>query len=489
MKWVFKRNSLVAGVCLMAMWLLMGCVPTSEPVTVAETRLPVTAVAPTTAQSPALLAQWNESSDTYDIRLVDATTGVQLPGYDALPLAGNELYMLQTAWAADGRTLAAVAAADGPACESESGGTACRARAAALHLVDTKSWQSVIADLPDDGWVSTLLFNATGTQLAVAHHTENESQLLLFDAVTGGQLAQQPIPFRPTLIAFADDGSLVLAGADEGENRGVTKPGPFTVQVRDGITLAEQWSQTLPEIVHGNWCTANCEGEHTQRQTQSWQPGVVAAPDGRFLYIVHADDDMLTTVDLHGRTVQTRHIQAAQSWLERLLARTAQTAVAKSLGDGAYKTAVLAPDGSRLYAVGFSWHIESVDGAEPEHQTEYLGLQVVDPVDGRLLASKETSAERLRLTPDGAYLLLDGWETDGRADGLWFEVWDAVSLELITRLEDRQVTAVPLLDGGYVLLASTADGQQLYLSLMSPPRFKCAPIWTADSSAFWIAGQ
>jgi DNA-binding beta-propeller fold protein YncE len=486
-----KWDKWQAGLVLLVLWLLMGCVPTSKVITIADTRIPATATAtapptPTEAKTaaPALLVRWNSGDGRYELQPVDATTGQAIPGYIPLPLGGDRQYALQTALSADGRHLAAIES-NGQACESNAGGTACRARADSLHLVDVAGWERVTAALPGDGWVSPLLFSPDGTRLALAYHNEAASLLMLFDAVTGIQQGQQSIPFRPTLMTFTDDGSLVVAGAAEGEKRGVTEPGPFTVQLLDGATLAEQWTQTLPEIMSGSWCTAECDGSPEQWRTESWQPAVVASPDGRYLYIVHANEDKLTTVDLDGRAVSTVPIQAAQSWLERLFALTAGTAAAKMLGDGASKSAVLSPDGQRLYVVGNSWYIDADDEGQPVQQGEFLGLQAVNTADGQLLQTKETTAEKLRITPDGAYLLLDGWDENGR----WLEVWNAVTLENITRLEDREVTAVPLLDGGYALLASTTGGQQLYLSLMSPPRFKCAPVWIADGPIIWIAGH
>ncbi|HUM70129.1 MAG TPA: hypothetical protein PLK31_14940, partial [Chloroflexota bacterium] len=124
---------------------------------------------------------------------------------------------------------------------------------------------------------------------------------------------------------------------------------------------------------------------------------------------------------------------------------------------------------------------------QPVQQQELLGVQVIDVTNGRLLQTKESPASRLRLTPDGAYLLLDGWEDNGR----WFEVWDARTLVLVTRLEQLEITTVPLLNsaGGYALLAGNAVGHQIYLRLMVAPYFKCAPVWTADGPIVWIAGQ
>ncbi len=491
-----KGKTIIIGLGVLGLLWLAACVPTSEPIAIGGTRAPATAVpVPTATPLPtvtnpitttALLAQWNMAVNQYEIRPVDATTGRDVPGYTPLPLAGDRTYTPQSVLSADGRTLAAIET-NGQVCEASSGGSACRARAAGLQLVDVERWQGVTAVLPGTGWVEPMVFNADGRQLALAYHDETSSQLLLFDTASGTQLGQQSVPFRPTLMAFTDDGSLALAGAADGEVRGVTPPGPFTVLLLDGAVLTEQWSLALPDVVSGNWCTAVCDGPHEEQQTEMWQPGVVAAPDGRALYIVHAHEDKLTTVDLHGRTAHTVNIQPAQSWRERLLALTADTAEAKTLMNGGIKSAVLSPDGQRLFVLANLWQIVP-DAAGVLHQErQFGGLQVVSVADGRLLETREVYAERLRLTPDGLYLLLDGWDEESR----WFEVWNADTLEMVTRLEELEITAVPLLNSneGYALLAGNTDGYQIYLRLMVAPYFKCAPVWTADGPIVWMAGQ
>lgn len=485
-----KMENWPAGFVLLALLIVAACVPTAEPITVAGTRPVATAVAtqaPPTAvntAAPALLAQWNTAGRQYKIRPVDATTGQDIPGYTPLAVGGTQMYELQTALSADGRMLAAIDS-NGQVCESQAGGSACRARADALHLVDVETWQSVVVALSGEGWTWPLVFSPDHTRLALAVHNQESSQVLLFDTATGVQLGQQSIPFRPTLMTFTAGGSLALAGAPEGENRGVTAPGPFAVQRLDGVSLAVQWDQTLPEIMSGSWCTAVCDGEHSERRVTAWQPGVVASPDGRFFYIVHADADQLTTVDLDDGSVHSAPIQARQSWPGRLLALTAGTVAAKSLGDGAHKSVVVSADGRHLYVVGERWFVEEAAEGQPMQHREFLGLQVVDTTNGRLLESKETPADRIRLTPDGTHLLLDGWTEEGR----WMEVWKTAGLEMVTRLEDREVTAVPLLDGGYALLAGSDNGHQLFFSLMPPPFFKCAPTWMADGPIVWVAGQ
>lgn len=489
----------IVGVVLWLVFWLAACVPTSEPIAIGPTRLAATAVSPTSTSAivptittpittTALLARWDTGTSRYEIRPVDATTGQDVPGYTPLPLAGERTYTPQSILSANGRTLAAIET-NGETCEASGGGSACRARATGLRLVDVAIWQGVTANLSGEGWVGPMAFSPDGSRLALAYHHENSSLILLFHAASGIQLGRYffPHPFQPTLMAFTDDGSLVLAGAADGEKRGITPPGPFTVLLLDGVTLAEQWTLDLPEVVSGSWCTAVCDGPHEQQQTESWQPGVVAAPDGRALYIVHADEDKLTTVDLHGRTAHTTAIQSPQSWLERLLALTADTAQAKTLMNGGIKSAALSPDGQRLFVLANSWQIVP-DAAGVLHQERQSGgLQVVNVADGRLLQTKETPANRLRLTPDGAYLLLDGWDDNGR----WFEVWNATTLVMVTRLEGLEITAVPLLngEGGYALLAGNNVGHQIYLRLMVAPYFKCAPVWSADGPITWMAGQ
>ena len=455
--------------------------PIDEPVAVSMNEPATQPTAVPLADNAVLLLQWNREQRQYELRLVNPATGESVGSDAPLSLGGNPMYTLSHTLSTDGRWLAVIES-NGQSCESISIGSACRARADALHLVDAELWQVATVALPGTGWAEPLVFSPDNARLALAYHDSETSTLLLFDTTSGKEVAQRSLDFRPALLTFASNSSLALVGAPEGKKRGISEPGPLRLLLLDGKSLADLWQQPLPEIVSGNWCTEGCGESHEAWRMVAWTPAMSLSPDGRFLHIMHADDNRLTTVDLDSRSVNTASIERAQSWLERLLALTAGTAEAKSLLDGAYKSATLSPDGARLYVVGNAWQIVEDDDGRPMQQLERQGLQVVDPASGYLLETRHTEADRVRMSRDGAYLLLDGWDQNGR----WTEIIDAGSLKAVTRLNEWEVTAAPQSDGGMVLLASRFREQQIEFAIVRPPAFAIEPAWSADPPASWL---
>jgi len=135
-------------------------------------------------------------------------------------------------------------------------------------------------------------------------------------------------------------------------------------------------------------------------------------------YIVHADGDRLTTVDLVNQRVSSIGIRPARTWFGRLLSLTAAVAEAKGASQGGYKSAVLSPDGAKLYVLGRSM-ASSFDeqGQVTAVEERSLGLQVLELDTGLQVMALPTEADRLRFSADSASLLLVGWMT-GRTDVL-----------------------------------------------------------------------
>ena len=138
---------------------------------------------------------------------------------------------------------------------------------------------------------------------------------------------------------------------------GSARPDPPSVLLLDGETLEIEWTQPLPDVLDGR-VTKSESGLYF-----SWSPGVVFSSERQELYIVHADADRLTTVDFQGRSVRSFTISPRPTWIERLLAITAEVAEAKFWPEGARKSAVLSPDGTRLYLIGRTWvRTQNADG-------------------------------------------------------------------------------------------------------------------------------
>jgi len=319
---------------------------------------------------PLLLSSY--SGNHTEIHRVDPATGQNVPGYAPIALGEDSMYASPSAVSGDGQKLA-IHAPKGQSCETSVGGYACWGGAGVLHLIDLQAWSEVTATLPGGGWVDRLAINPDTTRLALVYNERNSTTLMVLDTESGKIVTQQELELRPSLIGYVQDGAtLAVYGQPPGSNPGMTQPDPPRVLILDPTTLEVRWDQSLENVLSGHWCLENCEASHEKLLFADWSPAVVFSHDGRKLYVVHADEERLTTVDLDARAVHTVEIQVAQSWFERLLALTAGVAEAKSGSQGASKTAALSPDGTRLYVVGYT--TEAMRDADGYWQTTEGGL-------------------------------------------------------------------------------------------------------------------
>ncbi len=221
-----------------------------------------------------------------------------------------------------------------------------------------------------------------------------------------------------------------------------------------------------------------------------WRPAVVLSHDGRRLYIVHADQERLTTVDFDALTVRSIVLRETQSWLERLLDLTAGVAEAKGIWTGTVKAAVLSPDGKRLYVVGRTTTVTRDADGNRESMETHLGLQVIDLVGGHKVMSRDIelagtwiSADRIRFTPNGKHLLVGGW----RDGGGWTEVLDAKRLERVADLPGWEVALTRRMDGQPVLLARRWDRERraFEFAVLDPQSFDVAASW-GETDAWWV---
>lgn len=114
---------------------------------------------------------------------------------------------------------------------------------------------------------------------------------------------------------------------------------------------------------------------------ERYTPGLVIDDEEKLLYVVHADRDMLSILDLETlETVSTRPITKPQGFLDRLLAWWIPSAHAK-LERGTLHDAVLGADGMLYVATSVSDAGQGSDGESFQTSTP-LGLRVIDPETG-----------------------------------------------------------------------------------------------------------
>jgi hypothetical protein len=438
--------------------------------------------APQEQQPYLLLATWKpkKGPGPGSIYPVDPADGQALPGYEPILLGENGFVH---AYSKDRKRLAIVSFA-GQSCDSFSGGSRCRGGDGELHLVELPDWQIASAVLPVEGFVEKLAFSSSNDRLALVASNREGYVLLLLDGLRGETIAQKSLDFPAELLAFTgDDNSLVVYGTPLNEPAGMAKPGAPRAALLDAVSLETLWEQEIPEVISGSWCLQNCAESHELLLFADYRPGIALSPDAQRLYLVHAEEDRLTTVDFAAQEVRTAAISAETSWFERLLALTAGVAHAKGGMEGAVKYAVLSVDGQVLYTTGMALH------AEPDEQTgwrieqESFPLQAVGVESGKLLASSKayrSGSHGLRITPDGAYLVLTGWE----GELPWSEVLGVASLDPVAEIKGWELQVVQPPDGSLTWLGSYMGPSLTNLTVLDSETFKSTRTW--KEYGFWL---
>jgi hypothetical protein len=404
-----------------------------------------------------------------ETHLVDPATGVDVPGYP--PFVAQAVVT-----SGDGKRAVGIESR-GQSCEANGGGSACYASADVLHLIDLSAWHEVTSTLSATGWVGPLVFSPDSTRLALSLQEKRASTLMVLDARTGQVLNRRALSFRPSQIKYTSDGAqLAIYGQPLSSDPGMTQPDPPRVLWVDAATLDPKWEQPLTNILSGSWCLENCQSSHEQLVNQLWLPAFVFAPDGRKLYIAHADAERLTSVDFGARTLRSVDVRVERSWWEQWFDFRGRVAEAKGITHGAYKSAVLSPDGQRLYVVGRAYTSTDNSFGEPRD------LQMVDVESGHVLASQKSEAVSIALSPNGAYLWL---EAPGKSS-LWTEVLDAHALTLVKRFEEGwHIAGTRSTNGQPLIVAAQYSGHQT--AVLDPHTYEFIHSWTADGYASWAA--
>lgn len=427
---------------------------------------------------------WNQSLSRYEIHLVDPKTGVDIPDHASIVVSENTQFTGASTISADGQRIAVVAS-NGEYCYPTGGGTACLGRADMIHIINKSDWREVTAELPGKGWAGLMSFSPDVTKLALIYNDAKSNTIMLFDTNTGKLIAQQSIAFQPSLMGYTSDAaSLALYGQPLGTNPGISKPDPPRVVLLDTLTLKVKWEQSLPNVLSGHWCLEKCDASHEEQIFADWTPAVVLSPVHDKLYIVHADEERLTSVDLDTHAVETVAIQKAQSLLERVLSLTATVAKAKGNSNGAFKAGVLSPDETRLYMVGRIMSTTLDTNGETQEMKESLGLEVIQVANGEKLASAASEAAWIKITRDGTHLLLGNWSS-GKIN-----ILDTSNLKNVATLGPWDAVVAQTLNGEPIILASQSGDSLTQLAVLDPLTFNIIRTWSVKTSyAAWLSTQ
>lgn len=331
-------------------------------------------------------------------RPVDPATLADLPGYATIYFGHHYTYAVSP-----DRKMFAVITWPG---DSNAAG--------ALHLINLNTWTDIHTDLRIDDYVSDLTFSADGRTLYWAmpavrdptHGMPRDYQLYGYD-LEGRQLsAVTPFPssFMPWSQHLASDKVAIFGIPTDPDNLAEDAPHVMIIDTTRSHIVADVG---LNGVKAGQF-REQATNATSASQGESWQyvsysPGLAWDLDRNVLYIVHADDNKVTVVNLVNGIVtkqtSTRSPQSFLGWISDSLAPAAQAKGGPWIG----ARALLSRDGKRLYV--FSQKDEM-------GQLTATNLRVIATNGMREIGHIDELLTDFALTPDGKSLLVAKGEID-----------------------------------------------------------------------------
>lgn len=450
--------------------------PTSPPAQYAI--VPPETLIKATVESSLLATEWQGNPEGNVLFPMDPTNGTALPDY--MPVSLGQTFF--HAFSPDRRTLAVMSFPNENAYDGS------------LLLIDLEAWKTQRFELGLSGWVSNMVFSPDGKGLAIAHgHTAHK--LTIVDVEKGIVTAQRKTDSGfVSRLKFTKDGAALMLYAPVVQNRfteNEMSAGPPRIFLLNASNLNLLWSVEGSEIRDGifprdeNVTPLNI---HEPGQAYYINPGVVFAPDGDVLYIVHADSEKLTTVDFEQQNVETVDIQTKDTWFEKLLSLTAGVAHAK-IGDGIIRQAAISPDGQFLYVAGMNNVTYKDKQGNWQMEQTPLGLEIIQTRNGLRVAHIETDTTELSLSPDGRFLYLRSW--GNYKDQLpWTEIVETSSYQQVARSDNVSATPALLMNGEYLLVSTFSTSEYSHhMSILNPDGSNVLAEWTSPHSIWWLITQ
>jgi WD40 repeat protein len=408
---------------------------------------------------------------------VDPATGTPTPGYAAVDM-GVSYY---PEFSPDRSTVAVVSFnSDSPANPL-------------LHLIDLRTWKETTFPLDAVGWVNAFAFSPDGARLAISLSFQ-KPELLVFDLAKGAVIAQARPEYEISRLRFTADGTSLMAYGRRLVDRFTENEhteGPARVSIFSASDLAVQWSAELAGVRDGIFPLdpGVSSSIHMPGSGTYLIPGVVFAPDQELLFIVHADEDKLTTVDFARRSSRTHTFRPHLSWFERFLMLGAGVAHAK-VADGTSRQAVLSPDGATLYVVGVKNRMVAAANGEWKIEPSSLHLQVLRAEDATVMLEKQVFASSAQMSPDGGRVFLQSWKENAFYGDPSTEVLDVQAGDFTAHYEGIYLSPARRMDGTY-LLASAApysnSGQSTRMAVYDLSGTNLLGEWTSPTYSSWIS--
>jgi hypothetical protein len=350
------------------------------------------------ADRPALIrVLQSEEEDRLVAQPIDRITLADLPDFSPIDFGHHYVYAISP----DGTTMALISWPNG--IENQGG---------ELRLIDLHSWTDRATAATFDAFVGALIFSLDGKQLYWSEPSRNDPahgmprDFILYrynlDRRTRTEVMRFPSTFIPWEMRLLDKGSRmgVYGLPTTPGNLSEDVPHVLLVDLDEG-SLAH--SLRLEGVAAGQ-SRVEPPGRN-ESPYRSYLPGLAWDLERSLLYLVHADEDRITVVDLGKGEIQRRgEVHPVQSVIDRIFSVLA-TPVQAKLVPGTEKKAVLSPEGDRLYILGLRSELDAGMDGQNWRQIP-LGLQVIATHDFSELQRVDLLANNLALSPDGKSLLL-----------------------------------------------------------------------------------
>jgi len=439
-------------------------------------------VKPGTLAGSILAGQWKSNTEGHLLIPIDPASGQALADYEPISMGQSYSY----AFSPDLSRLAAVGFVSP---EHPHGGS--------LHLIDLETWEDHVQELRLDAYINAMDFSPDGERLAIAYGNNNSQMLVLNvaePAVKSKNAASQTsMDFLVNKMSFTSDGSGLMVYGYRTENPSTVNqqnPDPPFVALLDASDLSVSWSADLEGVRHG----IVPKDENSDEPVDFTQPGnaiylfpgLTFAPERDTLYVVHAGEEVLTTVYFDAQEVASVEIQPQLSWMDRLLSLTAGVAHAK-VAEGTTKRVAISPDGETLYIVGQNSELSEEKEDTWEIIENPLGLQVVRAEDGKRLARYDIKASDLSISYDGHYLFLQGWSQ--AQDNAWTQIFDTTTNQPVTRIENNTWLVPTRRLNGEPILASSVfingENEHQYTTV-NPDDLTVLAEWSSPDYLVWL---
>jgi len=191
-----------------------------------------------------------------------------------------------------------------------------------------------------------------------------------------------------------------------------------------------------------------------------FQPGVAWSHDGSKVYVVHADEPVVTLIDLTAGTVVEHEWEAPTAWLDRLAAFWNPVAVAKGPAAGAVVTSALDPEEQTLYVSSEIGEFVPSDDGDWHIEWTPQGIQAIDVTTWEV-ESWDLPAAQVALTPEGDKLI--GWGVT-RMDTIDTTTYTGHPVVMIDTKTREVVAEVDLPYDDLRLVSFSDDGSYIYFT-------------------------